>query len=71
MVKKVIFIEGMSCAHCQKRVEELLKKQREVKDVKVDLREKKAEVLLDSNMSDRLLKDLIEDLGYEVRKIEG
>lgn len=69
MVKKVIYIEGMSCAHCQKRVEEALKKQREVKDVKVDLKEKKAEVILNSNLSDNLLKKFIEDLGYEVIKI--
>ncbi len=71
MLKKVVYIEGMSCAHCQKRVEEGLKKQREVKEVKVDLREKKAEIILNSNMSDNLLTRIIEDLGYDVKKIEG
>ena len=71
MLKKVVYIEGMSCAHCQKRVEEGLKKQREVKEVKVDLREKKAELILNSNMSDNLLTRIIEDLGYDVKKIEG
>lgn len=70
MKKMIIKIEGMSCSHCQKRVEEALKKQREVKEVEVDLREKKAEVLLNQDMRERDVKELIEDLGYEVTKIE-
>ncbi len=69
-LKKVIYIDGMSCSHCQKKVEETLKKQREVKDAKVDLREKKAEVLFNRDMRDDDLKEIIEDLGYKVRKIE-
>lgn len=70
MKKMIIKIEGMSCSHCQKRVEEALKKQREVKEVEVDLKEKKAEVLLNQDMRERDVKELIEDLGYEVTKIE-
>ena len=69
-LKKVIYIDGMSCSHCQKKVEESLKKQREVKDAKVDLKEKKAEVLFNRDMRDDDLKEIIEDLGYKVRKIE-
>lgn len=69
-LKKVIYIDGMSCSHCQKKVEETLKKQREVKDAKVDLKEKKAEVLFNRDMGDDDLKEIIEDLGYKVRKIE-
>lgn len=70
MKKMIIKIEGMSCSHCQKRVEEALKKQREVKEVEVDLREKKAEVVLNQDMREREVKELIEDLGYEVTKVE-
>lgn len=70
-LKKVIYIEGMSCSHCQKRVEEALKKQRGVKEVKVDLKDKKAEVILDKDISEREFKDVIEDLGYTVKKIEN
>jgi len=71
MLKKVVYIEGMSCSSCQKRVEEGLKKQREIKEVKVNLREKKAELILNSNISDNLLTRIIEDLGYNVKRIEG
>lgn len=68
---KVIFIDGMSCSHCQKRVEEALKKQREVKEIGVDLRNKKAEVVLSKDIDDRKLKEIIENLGYKVTKIEN
>ena len=71
MLKKVVYIEGLSCSNCQKRVEEGLKKQREIKEVKVNLREKKAELILNSNISDNLLTRIIEDLGYDVKRIEG
>ncbi|MCI9366516.1 MAG: heavy-metal-associated domain-containing protein [Clostridia bacterium] len=70
-MKKEVFIEGMSCSHCQKRVEEALKKQRGIKEVEVDLREKKAKLELDRNIDDKDIKELIEDLGYEVKKIEN
>ena len=67
---KTIYIEGMSCSHCQRKVEEALKKQREVKEVKVDLANKKAELILNRDLRDDDIKEIIEDLGYEVRKIE-
>jgi len=68
--KKVLYIEGMSCSHCQKRVEEALKKQRGVKDVEVSLRDKKAEVILDREISEREFREIIEDLGFKLKKIE-
>ena len=67
---KTIYIEGMSCSHCQRKVEEALKKQREVKEVKVDLANKKAELILNRDLRDDDIKEIIEDLGYEVRRIE-
>ncbi len=69
-LKKEIFIEGMTCNHCKMKVEEALKKQKEVKEAKVDLREKKAEILLNKDITDEKIKEIIEDLGYEVTKIE-
>ncbi len=71
MIKKVVYIEGMSCSSCQRRVEDGLKRQREVREVKVDLRDKKAEIILDSNINEKDLVRIVEDLGYKVRKIEG
>lgn len=67
---KTIFIEGMSCGHCSKRVEETLKSVNEVKSVSVFLEEKRAEVILKKEISNEILKNAIEDIGFEVVQID-
>ena len=66
---KTIFIEGMSCAHCSKRVEEALKSVDGVKSVSVSLEEKRANIVLKKDISNEILKAEIEDLGFEVVEI--
>ena len=63
-ITKTIFIEGMSCGHCAKRIEESLKTVKGVKSVKVSLEEKKAEVILKTDVSNEILKSAIEDIGF-------
>lgn len=67
-MKKIINIEGMSCMHCVSRVEKALAKLNGVTDVQVDLKGKKAEVEVE-NISDEMLKETIEDLGFDVAGI--
>ena len=69
-ITKTIFIEGMSCSHCSKRVEEALKAVKGVKAVTVILEEKKAEVTLKSDVANEILKSAVEAVGFEVRDIE-
>lgn len=68
-MKKIIYIEGMMCEHCKNRVENALLDFEGVKDVNVDLDAKKAEVELSKDVSNESLKELIEDLGYEVTSV--
>lgn len=68
-IKKNIKIEGMSCMHCAKKVENGLKEIKEVKSVNVKLEEKNAEVILKQEVENDILKKKIEDLGYEVKEI--
>ncbi len=70
MRKIVLKINGMSCSRCEQRVKDTLEDLREVDEVKVDLRDKKAEVMLNRDIDDRKLKEIIEDLGYELVKVE-
>ena len=63
-IRKTIFIEGMSCGHCSKRVEESLKAVKGVKSVTVSLEEKKAEVILKVDVDNEILKSAIEDIGF-------
>ena len=64
---KTLNIEGMSCMHCVKKVENALKEVKGVKSVKVSLEDKKAVVTLKENVDFELLKKAVEDAGYEVK----
>ena len=69
-ITKTIFINGMSCGHCSKRVESALKAVNGVKSVSVSLEDKKAEVILKSEVENEILKKTIEDIGFKVTNIE-
>ena len=68
-MKKMIAIEGMTCGHCQARVEKALNSVEGVK-AKVDLKKNSATVEADSTISDDLLKKTVEEAGYTVTSIE-
>ena len=66
-IVKTLNVEGMSCMHCVKKVENALKEVNGVKAVKVSLEDKKAEVILKEDIDFEILKKAIEDAGYEVK----
>lgn len=68
-MKKTIKIEGMTCSHCQARVEKALNGITGV-NAKVDLKKKAAVVNFDSDISDSVFKDAVTEAGYEVVSIE-
>lgn len=65
-MKKIIKIEGMSCMHCVKHVKDALEEIKGVASVEVSLDSKTAEVELNENIDNDVLKDAIEDAGYDV-----
>ena len=70
-MKKQIFIEGMTCGHCSGRVEKALKALDGVVDAKVDLANKNAIIEMNDNIEDSLLKETIDDAGYDVVDIKN
>ncbi|NLJ30731.1 MAG: heavy metal translocating P-type ATPase [Clostridiales bacterium] len=68
-MKKVMVIHGMSCAHCQARVEQALNGIEGVQ-ARVDLNKKTATVSLSAPVGDETLKNAVEQAGYEVVSIE-
>ena len=68
-MKKEMIIEGMTCGHCQKRVEEALNKIDGVKAV-VDLDNKTAVLQMKHPIEDTILLTTIESIGYEVISIK-
>lgn len=63
-MKKEITIEGMSCNHCKKHVEDALSAVSGVSIVEVTLEPGKAVVTMESELSDQLLMDTVNEAGY-------
>lgn len=66
--EKVMTIEGMHCVNCEIRVENALNRLSGVA-CKVSFRKKTAVVAYSREVSDTLLKETVEKLGYQVTGI--
>ena len=66
--EKVLTVEGMHCENCQARVENALNRLDNVA-CRVNLRKKAAVVSYSAEVSDELLKQTVEKLGYKVTDI--
>ncbi len=65
---KVLKVEGMSCVHCENTVKSAVGRLNGVENVIVDLKGKTVMVEFDSEKVEiGIIKDTIEDQGYEVR----
>lgn len=64
-MKKIIDIKGMSCGHCQARVEKALNSIDGV-EAKVELKKNRAVVNLTKEVGDQVLSDAVIEAGYEV-----
>lgn len=64
-MKKVLKVKGMSCGHCQKRVEDAVNK---IPGFKGEVNLKKEEVLIEvaGDWNEELVRNAITDAGYEV-----
>ncbi|WP_054252505.1 heavy-metal-associated domain-containing protein [Neofamilia massiliensis] len=69
-MEKIIYIEGMACGHCKTAVEKALGALDGVSKVEVSLEEKLAKLILDKNLDDAILKNAVEEAGYEVVEIK-
>ena len=68
-MEKIMIIEGMSCGHCKSSVEEALGDLANVESVEVILDEKKA-IVKSSGIEDFVLREVIDDIGFEVIEIK-
>ena len=68
--EKILMVEGMRCENCEIRVENALNRLDGVV-CRVNLRRKTAVVSYSREVSNELLKDTVEKLGYKVTKICG
>ena len=68
--EKVLIVDGMHCENCEIRVENALNRLNGVV-CKVNLKKKPATVSYSTEVSDVLLKETVEKLGYEVTQIHS
>lgn len=64
-IKQVINVDGMSCSHCAKKVENSLKDIDGVVKVSVNLDRKEVIITSKFEIDTNLLRKKIEDLGYK------
>ncbi|MBO3445688.1 heavy metal-associated domain-containing protein [Clostridium sp. CCUG 7971] len=70
-MKKKLLIDGMSCGHCVNHLKTALTEDIEgVKVIEVSLEDKCAIVDMNENISENTLKEVIEEVGYELKGIE-
>lgn len=69
MTKKLL-IEGMSCAHCVKHVEDALKELKGVVAAKANLDDKSALVELSQDIAEDVIREAIEDAGYDLVEVQ-
>jgi copper chaperone CopZ len=67
-MKKIISIEGMTCAHCKMNVEKAIKAIEGVNQVSVSLFLKQAEIEAKDNLDMTKLEQAVIDAGYKVVK---
>ena len=68
--KKILTVEGMHCENCEIRVENALNRLDGVL-CKVNLKKKTATVSYSVEVSDEILKETVEKLGYQVTAIRS
>lgn len=69
-MNKVVLIEGMMCGHCTGRVQKALEEISGVESVTMSLENKSAEVVLNEQVTDEMLKTAVTEAGYEVTQIK-
>ncbi|GAA0101169.1 MULTISPECIES: heavy-metal-associated domain-containing protein [Paraclostridium] len=70
-MRKKLLVDGMSCMNCVRHLKEAL--QEDIKGLEVidvSLENKCALVEVNDNVSDDMIKAVIDDLGYELKGIE-
>jgi len=70
VMKKEVYIEGMMCEHCKKKVEEALRKIDGITSVEVVLKTGLALVNLNKEVSDEQISKAISGAGYDVKEIK-
>ncbi|MEG0250099.1 MAG: heavy-metal-associated domain-containing protein [Peptostreptococcus sp.] len=70
-MKKRLVIEGMHCANCVKGLNAVLTEDIDgVEVIDINLDGGYADINVDNNIEDKVLKDAVEELGFELKEVK-
>ena len=61
-----LLVEGMHCNSCAKRIEDALKKNKDIKKVEINLNTKEVLITSTNELDINNIKEIINNLGYSV-----
>lgn len=67
MKEIVLKVEGMMCGGCENRVKNALNEIEGIENVEANHKEGLVKITINKEISEDMLKERIEDLGYEVK----
>ena len=70
MKEVIVMVQGMMCEGCETRIQNALKVQKEVQEVKADHTTGKVMVTLQEDLDEKIIREKIENLGFEVKEIK-
>lgn len=68
MKETIIKVEGMVCNGCENRVQNALKTIEGIENVVANYKEGKVTITSKSEVSESIIKEKIEDIGFEVKE---
>ena len=69
MIKTIIKIDGMMCSMCEAHINDVIRKNFDIRKVKSSHRKKQTEIESDEILDFEKLKDVIDATGYKVIEI--
>ena len=68
MKETILIVNGMMCEGCENRVKNAIKNIESVENVTADHNTGKVIVISNNEVSEEIIKETLEDIGYEVVK---
>ena len=68
MKETILIVNGMMCGGCENRVKNAIKNIEGVENVTADHNTGKVMVISNNEVSEEIIKETLEDIGYEVVK---
>lgn len=68
MKETILIVNGMMCGGCENRVKNAIKNIEGVENVKADHNTGKVIVISNNEVSEEIIEETLEDIGYEVVK---